>query len=409
MNRLRIGYVVQRYGLDVNGGSEVHCRMLAERLARFHDVDVLTTCAIDYVTWRDEYPEGVTSLNGVSVRRFKVDYPRNNSVFDEMSSRVFGGPHTEEDEIRWMKLQGPYSSKLLAWLEKHRTSYNVFIFQTYLYCTTFFGLPLVSDRAVLISTAHDEPPIYLTIFEKLFQKAGYLLYNSPEEGAFLKRRFFASELEGEVVGLGLESGKALESCSEWDRIQQQIGSSPYLLYVGRIDESKGCGSLIEYFARYVTETANSDLKLVMLGKAAMTVAGHTQLLTPGFVSEKAKMQALHACSLMLIPSPYESLSIVALEAWQFEKPVLVNGDCAVLRGQCIRSNGGLWYSSYAEFREALTSLLNDQAMAETIGRQGAEFVEQNYLWEPIEKRVNSILHDVARPSLEREVAISSDV
>ena len=158
MNRLRIAYVVQRYGLEVNGGSEVHCRLLAERLARFHDVDVLTTCAIDYVTWKDEYPEGVTSLNGVSVRRFKVDYPRNKA-FDEMSSRVFGGPHTEEDEIQWMKLQGPYSSKLLAWLDEHKTSYNVFVFQTYLYCTTFFGLPIVSDRAVLVSTAHDEPPI----------------------------------------------------------------------------------------------------------------------------------------------------------------------------------------------------------------------------------------------------------
>lgn len=403
MNRLRIAYVVQRYGLEVNGGSEVHCRLLAERLARFHDVDVLTTCAIDYVTWKDEYPEGVTSLNGVSVRRFKVDYPRNKA-FDEMSSRVFGGPHTEEDEIQWMKLQGPYSSKLLAWLEEHKTSYNVFVFQTYLYCTTFFGLPIVSDRAVLVSTAHDEPPIYLTIFERLFEKARYLLYLSPEEAAFLKRRFFALDLTGEVVGLGIESGKVLEPCSEWDRIQRQIGTSPYLLYVGRIDESKGCGTLVEYFSRYVTETANSDLKLVMLGKAAMSVQRHAQLLTPGFVSENAKMQAIQACRLMVIPSPYESLSIVALEAWQFERPVLANGDCAVLRGQCIRSNGGLWYSSYTEFHHTLTFLLNERATAETIGRQGGEFVRRNYLWEPVEKRLNSILHRVARP-LERAGAI----
>jgi glycosyltransferase involved in cell wall biosynthesis len=403
MNRLRIAYVVQRYGLEVNGGSEVHCRLIAERLARFHDVDVLTTCAIDYVTWRDEYPEGVTSLNGVSVRRFKVDHPRNNNVFNEMSSRVFGGPHTEEDEIQWMKLQGPYSSRLLAWLEEHSTSYNVFIFQTYLYCTTFFGLPIVSDRAVLVSTAHDEPPIYLTIFDRLFQKARYLLYLSPEEAAFLKRRFFDLDLDGEVVGLGIESGAALEPCSEWDRIQRQIGTSPYLLYVGRIDESKGCGTLIEYFSRYVAETANSDLKLVMLGKAAMTVQRHSQLLTPGFVSENTKMQAIQACRLMAIPSPYESLSIVALEAWQFEKPVLANGDCAVLRGQCIRSNGGLWYSSYAEFHHSLTFLLNDGAMAQIIGRQGGEFVRRNYLWDPVEKTLNSILHRVARP-LEREVS-----
>src|SRR6266542_1766579 len=105
MSRLRIAFVVQRYGMEVNGGAEVYCRILAERLARNHRVDVLTTRAIDYVTWRDEYPEGAVDINGVCVRRFGVDAPRDTREFDHMSQRIFGSPRTEEDEIRWMKLQ----------------------------------------------------------------------------------------------------------------------------------------------------------------------------------------------------------------------------------------------------------------------------------------------------------------
>ncbi len=156
-------------------------------------MEVLTTRAIDYVTWRDEYPEGVVEINGVNVRRFGVDAPRETRVFDEMSRHVVGSPHTEEDEIQWMKLQGPYSSSLLEYLERNRTAYDVFLFMTYLYGTTYFGLPIVADRAVLVPTAHDEWPIYLGIFDKIFRQspAVYLQHSRgtglPAEALLLAR------------------------------------------------------------------------------------------------------------------------------------------------------------------------------------------------------------------------------
>ena len=395
MKPLRIAYVVQRYGIEVNGGSETHCRGLAEHLARNNDVDVLTTRAIDYVTWKDEYPEGTENIDGVCVRRFGVDQPRSPAQFDEASQTVFLKRHTEADEIHWMKLQGPYSSRLLSYVEHHRSAYDVFLFQTYLYATTYFGLPLVSDRAVLIPTAHDELPIYLDIFGRLFRNARHLLCLTPEEFAFLRRRFFDVDLKGDVLGSGIDPIPEPSPDPQWEALRERLGNSPFILYVGRIDESKGCRILIDFFERYLAESPGTDLKLLMVGKAVMPVPGHPQIVMGGFVPEATKYWAIRQCRFMVAPSPYESLCIAALESWLLGKPVLANGDCAVLRGQCIRSNGGLWYANYEEFREAMTCLLKDDSVVRTLGMQGEAFVRANYTWEEVDRRVMGVLSSIA--------------
>jgi glycosyltransferase involved in cell wall biosynthesis len=395
MKRLRIAYVVQRYGIEVNGGSETHCRTLAEHLTHQHDVDVLTTRAIDYVTWKDEYPEGASDIHGVCVRRFGVDHPRKTTEFDRASRMVFQKTHTEADELRWMKLQGPYSSRLLAYLEANRLQYDVVIFQTYLYATTYFGLPLVSDRAVLVPTAHDELPIYLAIFDRLFQQVRFLLCLSPEELAFLKRRFFDLDLQGQVIGAGMEPISSPVPDPIWEAVQARLGDSPFIVYVGRIDESKGCGTLVEFFLRYITDCARPELKLLLVGKPVMAVPNHPQIVLSGFVPETTKFWAISQSRFMVAPSPYESLCISALEAWLLRKPILANGDSVVLRGQCIRSNGGLWYSNYDDFREAMSCLLNDDSLAHTLGVQGESFVRRSYAWAEVDRRLTTILSAVA--------------
>jgi glycosyltransferase involved in cell wall biosynthesis len=398
VKQLRVAFVVQRYGLEVNGGSEALCRMIAERMARFHNVEVITTRAVDYVTWQDEYPEGTDNVNGILVRRFGVDHPRDQRQFEAISGVVFGGPHTPEGEDEWMRKQGPYSSRLLAYLETNRETYDVFVFFTYLYCTTYFGLPLVKDRAVLVSTCHDEPPIYLGIFDDLFRQVRHLIYLTPEERAFAQRRFYDCSLDGHVIGIGVDPVADLPPDPEWESIRRRLGSSDFILYVGRIDESKGCKTLIEYFTRYVQETEQPSLKLIMVGKAVMPIPDHPQLVATGFLSEATKLHAIQSCRFMVAPSPYESLCMSILESWLLKRPVLTNGDCNVLRGQCLRSNGGLWYSDYETFKEATELLLRNTKLAAALGQQGHDFVQRNCIWSRVDQKYLQILSSIAGKS-----------
>ena len=95
--------------------------------------------------------------------------------------------------------------------------------------------------------------------------------------------------------------------------------------------------------------------------------------------------------LLLMPSFYESLSMVTIEAWAAEKPVLANGRCQVLKGQCLRSNGGLFYEDYDEFKETLALLLASPKLRQALGKNGLEYFRRNYTWKVIENKYLSLL------------------
>lgn len=388
--KYKIAFVVQRYGLDVNGGAEFHCRLIAERMVKYFDVEVLTTCAIDYMTWKNEYVAGVEELNGLKIRRFPVDFPRDVSKFNKFSLTIFGKKHTEADELEWMKLQGPYSTQLLDHIEKNNKDYDHFIFFTYLYCTTFFGLPLVKDKAILVPTAHDEPPIYLSIFKSLFNIPQAIIYNTEEEKGFLNSKFKNQNILSDIVGIGIDIPKDINE----NDFTEKYNFDNFIIYVGRIDESKGCKQLFEYFLKFKNETG-SELKLVLLGNPVMKIPKHPDIACLGFVNDQDKYNAIKAAKMLIMPSRYESLSMVLLEAWHCKKPVLVNGQCEVLKGQCIRSNAGLWYENYEEFRECLDLLLADEHLRDQLGDKGRKFVDMNYSWETIEKKYLDLIERVA--------------
>jgi glycosyltransferase involved in cell wall biosynthesis len=385
---MRLAFVVQRYGLEVHGGAELHSRQWAERLAAQHQVEVLTTCARDYLTWADYYAPGVETINGVRVQRFVVDAPRDMAAFDRFSQAIFGQPHTREQEIAWMRRQGPYAGTLFQAIAAQRDRFDLFIFMTYLYCTTFFGLPLVREKAVLVPTAHDEPPIHLGIFRELFSAPRYIIYNSPAERALLRRLFALNDVPGSEVGVGVELPPALA---------QEECAPPTLLYIGRIHPSKGCEQLYDYFVRY-RATADRPLRLVFAGRADMTMPEHPDVVYSGFVSEAEKQRLLQQCSVLMLPSAFESLSIVCLEAWAAGKPTLVNGETLVLREQTLRSGGGLFYSCYEEFAACLDLLLGERSLRRTLGRQGRRFVERWYSWPVVERRLARALHEAVGPS-----------
>ncbi len=387
-SRRRLAFVVQRYGCEVSGGAELACRLLAERLAAADSVDVLTTCALDYVSWKNHFRPGVDRLNNVTVRRFPVDFERDPERFQTLSGTVLGGPHTPQDEEEWMIAQGPYSSRLFAFVEEHAGDYDLFLFITYLYATTYFCLPAVAGKAVLIPTAHDERPIYLGIFDRVFALPRLVLTLTVEEMGFVQKRFGTPAERLALVGSGLDTSGIDDRDPAWFRFARRLPRErPRLLYVGRLDESKGCRLLFEHFERFRADRPEFDLQLLLAGRGPLAPPETPAIHAAGFVSNAFKFEMMRQSAVVVIPSALESLSLASLEAWAVGRPVLVNGRSPVLRGHCERSGGGLWFESYPEFREALSWLLSHPEEAGAMGGQGRRYVLANYSWPAVMDRL----------------------
>jgi glycosyltransferase involved in cell wall biosynthesis len=409
---MKLAFIVQRYGTEVLGGSEYHCRLVAERLAPQHDVEVLTTCARDYITWKNEYPEGTDRIRGVTVRRFANQQTRDIAAFDRYSEWIFNSPHTPEEEMEWVKQQGPWSPALISYLQANHQRYDVLIFFTYLYATTVLGVEVNPARSILVPTAHDEPAIRLEIYKGVFAKPAAILYNTDIEREFLKAQFAALPPVEETVGVGVD----LPQHQSYPRMPQPVDPDtadddagavsdedtgrdlaphltargavfrrrhrlygPFALYGGRIDPGKGCEELIEYFGRYVK--TGGDATLALMGVKLMALPEEPFINFAGLLSDRERLQALEAATVVICPSPYESLSLLALEALSVGTPILVNGRSAVLVEHCVRSNGGLYYADGDEFVECLKLLVRDDQLRAGMGRNGREYVRRNYRWD----------------------------
>jgi len=385
---VRLAIVVQRYGLDIAGGAEYHCRLVAEHLAAHADVEVLTTCATDYVTWANHYPEGREVLNGIPVRRFKVKRPRDPVRFADWSERVLGRRGDPADELRWLEEEGPFSPRLVRHVRRQRQGYDFFIFFSYRYYSSYHGLLAVADRSLLVPTAEDDGVYRLSIFPPLFRAPRAIVYNSMEERAMIQAASDNGHVPGDVVGVGSALPANLDP--EGFRRRHDLPGR-FMLYVGRIDENKGCRQLFDHFQRYRRQSG-SQLTLVLIGKAVLPVPQHSSVRSLGFLSDEEKWNALAACDLLVMPSRYESLSMVTLEAWWAGRPVLANARCDVLRGQCRRSNAGLYYANHDEFHEALTLLEAQPQLRQALGRNGRRYYETHYAWDVIESKYLRLLH-----------------
>jgi glycosyltransferase involved in cell wall biosynthesis len=378
MKKFRITIVVQRYGKEIVGGSEAHAREVAERLTPFGDIEVLTSCALDYVSWENYYPEGVEEINGVRVRRFPAVEGRRKD-FNQLSEKFFGKALSLKEELEWIYAQGPVVPKILEEITKVRNQRDVFIFFTYLYYPTLFGLRLVPDKAIFVPTAHDEPPIYFNIFKPLFHSPRAILYNSEEERLFINKVFGNSYIPSEIAGVGVEIPKNPEP----SKFREKFGiEGKYLLYMGRIVSSKGCDELINFF-RYYREKYRENVSLVLLGKTEIAIPKEEGIIYGGFVEEKEKFDAIAGCSAIVVPSRFESLSMIALEGWAMGKPIITTEFSHVVKSMCERSNGGLYYSSKEEFAEVVHFIIKNEEVSLKLGENGKKFVENHYTWEKV--------------------------
>lgn len=379
---MKLAVVVQRYGADISGGAELHARYLSERLARHAEVEVLTTRARDYVTWKNELPEGDDAVGGVRVRRFPVARERDPEDFGRRSAQVFGQAHSIADEIAWLESEGPASPALVRHLSRHAQSWDFILFFSCRYYHAWHGARAVPSKAVLVPTAERDPAIALGIFGPVFRGVRAIMYNSFEERALIQAVSSNADVPGVVVGIGSEVAERPIA----ERFRRKHGiRGPFAIYIGRIDENKGCKELFGHFERYARAFPRG-LSLVLIGKALLPIPSSPRIRHLGYVSDEEKFDALAAADLLVMPSYYESLSMVALEAWALGKPVLANGKCDVLRGQCMRSNAGLYYDSYDEFAEALYALEASGPLNAILGRDGREFFRQHYAWPVIERK-----------------------
>lgn len=379
---MKLAIVVQRYGADINGGAELHARYVAEHLSRHAEVEVLTTCARDYVTWRDEYAPGIETVNGVRVHRFRVDHERDVSAFGRWSEHVFRHQHSFVDELKWLASEGPASTALLSHLRASREAYDYILFFSYRYHHVYHGVSAAPARAVLVPTAERDEAIGLAISPRIFRGVRALMYNSPEEQRLIQSASNNHDVPGVVVGIG----SAIPEKPQPERFRQKYGiRGRFALYVGRIDQNKGCKELFSFFLKGLPWLPR-DLKLLLIGKALLPVPEHPRVQHLGFVDDQDKFDALAAADLLLMPSYYESLSMVALEAWALGKPVLANGRCEVLRGQCIRSRGGLYYETDVEFIETLRAITDSRSLNAAFGDNGRQFFQQHYAWPVIEQK-----------------------
>lgn len=388
---MKLAVVVQRYGAELNGGAEQHARYVAEHLARHVEVEVLTTCATDYITWRNELDPGVERVNGIPVRRFPVSRERDVDVFGRRSTQVFEEPHSVAAELAWLRSEGPTSPSLINHLRRHGDAYDYCIFFSYRYYHAYHGIRMAGPRAVLVPTAERDPALGLRIFGGSFRRVRALMYNSYEERALINAVSNNDAVPGVVVGIGSE----VPAHPEPQRFRQTTGiEGPVLIYVGRIDENKGCRELFDYFQRYLR--VSPPLTLVLIGNTVMPIPTHPRIRHLGYVTDQEKFDAMAAADLLVMPSQYESLSMVTLEAWALGRPVLANGRCDVLCGQCIRSNGGLYYASYEEFAETLRSIVSSSALRTALGVNGRAYFNAHYTWPVIERKYLDMLDRLNR-------------
>jgi glycosyltransferase involved in cell wall biosynthesis len=390
---LKVTYVVPRYGLEVIGGAEYGARMLAEHLVgEGVAVEVCTTCALDSQTWADEYPTGTVDINGVTVRRFRSVRGRD-ARFEQFSAGVLADPSgvAPEVERRWFELQGPVCPAALDAAEV--SGADVVVFYPYLFWPTVEGVPRFGRRAVLHPAAHDEPPIRLPVFRRVFSSVGGVVFHTIDERRLTERLFpTVSTLPQATVGLGVTPADGSEAAA---RADLGIGDRPFLLCLGRVDNGKGTLTLHQFFAAY-KERHPGPLALVFAGPVVDPLPAHHDIVVAGPVDEAVKWGALRGADVLVSPSPLESLSLVLLEGWRAGRPALVNGRCDTTRRQVAISHGGLWFDSYLAFEVALERLVADRQLRGAMGEAGRAYVERRYAWPRLISRYRCFLESIAR-------------
>lgn len=388
-----IGFVTPWYGDAIPGGAEMELRGLVKHLlAAGVDCEILTTCVEKFQSdWNiDFYREGLTTEGGVSVRRFKVR-KRDTKIFDSINLKLMQGKQVSKEEEELYQKEMINSPRLYQYMQEHHNEYGLFVFIPYMFGTTYCGCQICPQKSILIPCLHDESYAYMKNIKEVFSKvAGMIFHSEPEKQLAIQ----LYNLQGDSF---VNLGEGIDADFQADAIrfrEKYKINDPFILYAGRKEEGKKVHVLVDYFVRY-KERNPSDLKLVLIGGGEIAIPSK-DIIDLGFVSAQDKYDAYAAATLFCNPSQFESFSIVIMESWLAGRPVIVNGDCAVTRSFVSESNGGLYYENYAEFEKCVDWIFSHMKEADLMGRNGCQFVKDNFAWDVIVDRYTKYFEKMER-------------
>jgi len=384
----KIGVVIQRFGEEVVGGSEFYALKLLKKLNKKYKFTVYTTTAKNYITWNNEYDEGISFIDGIEVKRYKVLKKRDIKKFNEYSDKFFKKNNkTKEDEENWIIRQGPYCPDLIQAVKNEQKKYDFFFLFTYLYYPIYFSIPLINVPKILFPTTHDEAPLYMKVMNQTFDTPDIILALTEKELSLINKVFPKpkNQIRDIIGGIGIEPDRVIE---EKEFLKKYTPIIPFVFYMGRIDEGKGCNFLIENFLKF---SKRNYIQLLLAGKKNMKIISDFRIKYVGFLSEKEKWQALKAAALYIHPSMFESLSISMLEAMSVGTPVLVNGRSPVMKEHIRKSNAGLYYMDEESFTETLDTIIYNKSLSRNLGINGINYVKKYYSWDKILKKIQKII------------------
>jgi glycosyltransferase involved in cell wall biosynthesis len=421
---VKLAFVAPRYGVDISSGAEHACRLLAERVCERHDVDVLTTCARDPLTWKNESTEGTDRVRGLLVRRFAVNQPHDPDALDELTARLIAEPHTRADEQDWVRRVGPSSPGLIDFLKRHNRNYDAVVFFSLYHATTVQGIAAAPDRAILFPHLQIDPVLRFGLWADLLGSVRAIGYASAAERRLTRvflRLFHAAD---EVVGIGVDTPDQqtyprhqqdpADTLHEDDESTDadQADTPDYLagrgvpfrrrhrlygsfaLYGGRVEPDNGCEEMLEYFDNYAASDGSTSL--VLVGVKMMKVPDEPYIRMPGVLPDRERMIAYEAAEVTLAPDPGDLLGLCVLESLAVGTPVLASARNEAAVEHCRRANAGLYYANRDEFVDALKMLMTNSRLRERLGENGRQYIRQHHRWDAVLGRFERLLMRVKK-------------
>jgi glycosyltransferase involved in cell wall biosynthesis len=417
---VKFAFVTARYGADITTGPDHACRVLAEQVSSRHDVDVLTTCARNPQSWKNEFSEGTDRVRGTLVRRFSVSQSRDEQAFSQFSARVLAGPRTRADELEWLRRAGPWSAGLIDFIRRQHKSYDVLVFFSLCSPVTVAAATLAPERTIVFPYLQLQPALRFDVGAEILSAVRGVGLVSGTERQLLRSYMRVTPQHDEVVGIGIDPSPE----QSYPRHQQDPADvvaddeataaggedggpasylegrgipfrrrhrlyGPFALYGGRVEPDNGCEEMLDYFDTYAA--SDGDTTLALMGVKMMQVPEERYIRLAGVLPERQRMIACEAADVTIAPSADDLVSQPLLESLAVGTPVLASARNSAAVEHCRRANAGLYYSNRGEFVEALRLMMTNSRLRSRLGENGRNYIRQNFRWDAVLGRFDRLV------------------